>query len=196
MADFTEKQLEDWMVANWHNGCSNMLFPYVANPERSIELVGRQVRCANGIIDLLAFVGRTFAIVELKATTVDERVIEQVIRYQRAIEDASIDTEFDISLSAGWGYPSGQATATFPVVIAPGFTARAIRTLSLIGQPVIASFDNGAFMFSTPQYERATTSNNLQSVIRPFVASAMGWELGHNANRVIQAAQSIKVYEN
>jgi Holliday junction resolvase-like predicted endonuclease len=78
MADFTEKQLEDWLVDNWQQASKRALFPYLP-PSYDIELIGRQVFCSVGIIDLLAFTGRTFLVIELKAVTADEKAVEQVI---------------------------------------------------------------------------------------------------------------------
>lgn len=196
MADFTEKQLEDWLVTNWRAEHNRALFPHLPKQARDVELIGRQVHCQYGIIDLLAFVGRTFLVVELKAEQADERVVEQVTRYQRAIEDAALTAEFDVSLGMGLGYPSGQATVTAPVVIAPSFTKKALRTLNVIGSPVIASFDGHSFSFSSPDVQLKQSTTRLQDTLRPYVASAIGREVGNKTNSAIKTAQTIFVCEN
>lgn len=196
MADFTEKQLEDWLTENWATEHSKALFPYMPESLRPVELVGRQVRCKSGTIDLLAFSLRTFLVIELKSTTADERVIEQVMRYQHAVERAAMAAEFDISLSMGMGYPSGEATMTSLVVIAPRFTAKALNTLYVIGSPVIVSFDGHEFAFSVPGVEIAQPSAKLREVLRPYVASAIGREIGEKANNTIKSSSTFFVCEN
>ena len=196
MADFTEKQLEDWLVDNWDAEHGKALFPYYPSIRKGVELIGRQVHCQHGIIDLLAFTERSFIIVELKAVIADEKVVEQVIRYQRSIEEAALATEFDVSLGMGLGYPSGEATDTTSVVIAPGFTRKALKTLGLIGMPVIASFDGCNFSFSMADIQRGKSMDGLRHMLRPYIASAIGREMGRKAGSVIQSAQSVTVYEN
>ncbi len=196
MADFTEKQLEDWLAANWDAEHGKALFPYLPSIRKDVEFVGRQVHCQYGIIDLLAFTGRTFIVVELKAVTADERVVEQVIRYQRSIEEAALATEFDVSLGMGLGYPSGDATNTTSVVIAPGFTRKALKTLNLIGSPVLVSFDGSRFSFSMAGVQRGKSMDGLRHILRPYIASAIGREAGEKASNAIRSAQTVTVYEN
>lgn len=92
MLKWKEKELEDFIEAN-----PLVLFPiYFEGSHEHLEVVvlGRQIRCRYGIIDLL--IGSywrhqdipmfTVTVVELKAVTANQRTVEQVLRYMSAIE--------------------------------------------------------------------------------------------------------------
>lgn len=71
----SERQLEDFICKN---------------PEYSlwegVEIIGRQVSLAHGRLDILAWDGSQTLVIELKARTIQEKDIGQVLRYRQDIE--------------------------------------------------------------------------------------------------------------
>ena len=69
----SEKELEDWICAN---------------PERALwdgaKIIDRQVKLRHGILDVLAYDGRTL-VIELKAGPIKEAHIGQVLRYKHDV---------------------------------------------------------------------------------------------------------------
>lgn len=86
-----EKELEDWI-------CANPSFSL-----GGIEIVDRQVHLPNGILDILAFRNNIF-IVELKARTITEKDIGQVLRYMLDIKSAYLSIA--INRAPSWLNPN------------------------------------------------------------------------------------------
>lgn len=74
MARISEKQLEDFICKY---------------PEYSlwqdVEIIGRQITLEHGRLDILAWDGRVL-VIELKARTLEEKDVGQVLRYKRDVE--------------------------------------------------------------------------------------------------------------
>lgn len=127
----TEKQLEDFICKH---------------PEymmwEGVEIIDRQVHLPHGVLDILAFDGRTL-VVELKARTIKEKDIGQVLRYTYdvrveierfgafedsmsyfTLENDRADRFFDL-----WGEYHGLTLSGHdriaPVLIGPGITLNA-----------------------------------------------------------------------
>lgn len=94
---FSEKELEDWFCDNVQEAMSALhSFPH----DYTFTLLGRQVKCEGGIIDLLILqqgetVGMDYHtgvgvihVVELKATKAKRQDWEQLDRYMRCLKDS------------------------------------------------------------------------------------------------------------
>lgn len=106
----TERHLEDWIVANSELFAEDYgedeLFPYVE------KIVGRQVRLPSGIADLMGAAGDQFAVVELKAGSIDETCVGQVLRYMGDLKHLWMSSYLDAPenvqhLHQYWRYEGG-----------------------------------------------------------------------------------------
>jgi hypothetical protein len=95
MSDWKEKELEDYIVANPFE----LFADYEIVPlSLQIRLLGRQVRCKYGIIDLLYCLSSAeewrayphIYILELKAVQADKKTVEQMERYKAAVNDIDL----------------------------------------------------------------------------------------------------------
>ena len=113
----------------------------------SVRVLGAQVPCAAGLIDVLAMIGDQLVIVELKAQPVTERTVGQVLRYKTAVEDI-VTRQLWRALRCN----KGRAPVVEPevhamcMVIGPSFDPNAETTLCELGWPLLAvSLGNGNF---------------------------------------------------
>lgn len=152
--EWQEKELEDYVASNPPEligllSCS------------TLELMGRQVKCHTGIIDLMFASGLGLYIVEVKAVCADEKAVGQVVRYVEAIKMATEKTF--------WKYvPSPEDKAHLideifppvPVIIAPSFTQAAVDAIAPTGWPIEARREGGGFTLH-PSSCRHRYGNNI-----------------------------------
>lgn len=98
-------------------------------PARDVRLLGAQVPCATGRIDLLGALNYQPVIVELKAETASEKVSGQLQRYRAAVEAVFDDCFWEIAFARRVQDAVGQFQ-TSCIVIAPDFAPNAIDALS------------------------------------------------------------------
>jgi len=137
-----EKELEDAIAHN-----PTILF---GGSGESIRLLGRQVRCRTGIIDLLFSQGATLLIVETKAVKATEKTIGQVARYREAIKEATdeaLNTYATQRQKENLLWP-GKIEKPEPIclVVAPAFDQDAINALATMGHAIVAEkVEDGLF---------------------------------------------------
>ena len=148
--DWLERELEDYIVANSREFCG-AIFPI---DMYEISLLGRQVRCQFGIIDVLFWVRNVrfsyVVVVECKAKHEKGLAVEQVSRYQSAIQGANI---YDDTPSEAWpifgtdyhGWARYIDLETLPVIVAPSFDNKLIPAFS--GALITANKPSNGFSF-------------------------------------------------
>lgn len=117
MTPWLEKDLEDYVVSH----LNDVFGLIIDNPH--VTLLGRQVRCRYGIIDLLAYQDSTLFIVELKAVKADDNTAGQLQRYCRAIQHAPLPDRFSLEFLDL--YPVLYDFPISLIAIAPAFTDKA-----------------------------------------------------------------------
>lgn len=151
--EWLEKELEDWLMTD-----PVVILDAIFGPghERSkCRLIGRQVRCAVGVMDLLISYGMMLYIVELKAVKATEEAVGQITRYRENLLDVIVAgvlkqvTDEQCNRFAYVDGPSDQNVHC--IVIAPSFTPQAILTCAQMGHILEVSVDNdGQFHLSIP----------------------------------------------
>lgn len=150
---------------------------------KPFRLLGAQVQCANGFIDILGVSGYRPVIVELKAELATEKVVGQVLRYRAAVQDTFERQVYDLVL------PDHQDdriiiedTAPACVVIAPAYHDKAVAGLEhfawlLEAQPL----DNGGFSIVGHKSVRkhyAYDQPKLADLLQSVSAEYLGWRIG------------------
>lgn len=170
--NWNEKQLEDYAVENW-----DQVFNCV-DPGRKSTVIGRQIPCRHGIIDLLAYRGEALYIVEFKAVKADDTVAGQLQRYRRAVEGLFYPDAVTLGMIAA--LEAGRITQT--IVVAPSFTKRAmygvdfcIRAFPVID---IEGKESAGFGFEPAHYCGTTknTDAQLQEALTPYFRSVLQTE--------------------
>lgn len=147
-----EKELED-AIADDPTILLDAAYGEYVHDRNYCRLLGRQVPCGTGIIDLLFTYGKQLYIVELKAVKATDATVGQTIRYKEAVKSATDDALFKYAaIPQKLRIPRSLYLSGLDpecIIVAPTFTTEAINTMSLIGQAVIARKDEeGAFRLS------------------------------------------------
>lgn len=147
--EWLERELEDYIVEHPRELCASA-FQYF---NEQATVLGRQVRCQYGIIDVLIWLHSDTTsqvlVIECKAKHERGLAVEQVKRYQAAIEWADIYSglprdawpEFGTS-NHGWARYI--EIYTHPVIVAPSFDEKLLATFHgtlVTAQKVGNSFD-------------------------------------------------------
>lgn len=178
MNTFLEADLQAYVERNFTQLTSWGL-PFALTP----RLLGRQVPCANGIIDVLGVLGHLPVIVELKAVTVTEKVAGQILRYRAAVEDTFMQQCCDLAYDLGyWTEIELGVNPAMCIVIAPQYERSAVDALCgcawlLQAEPIA----NGAFAiqtFTDGRRHTALPQPKLATLLAPVVREYVGWRLG------------------
>jgi len=161
MTTWLEKELEDYIVAN-PESLRHALY-YGTDPEEQIEVLGRQVRCDAGIIDILIWVHSPHHhfvwVVECKAVHETGRVVEQVQRYVDAVKHADYEYE----------YYDGELHVA-PLIIAPSFGKQFAETYN--HRLVAARKTTNGFELSVANDYRKNGNRQLLDALRPALERA------------------------
>lgn len=174
--EWLEKELEDYIVANQREFCG-AIYPV---DMFEISLLGRQVHCQFGIIDLLFWVRNVrfsyAVVVECKAKHEKGYAVEQVTRYESAIRGADI---YDDTPSDAWpifgtdyhGWARYIDIETLPVIVAPSFDEKLIPAFR--GALVVAKHTGSGFAFERIGGAPAPEGQDqLNQVLRPVIKRA------------------------
>ncbi len=147
--EWLEKELEDYIVAHPRELCAAS-FPYF---KEQVSVLGRQVRCQYGIIDVLLWLytdtTSIVLVVECKAKHEKGLVVEQVKRYQAAIECADIyrglpDDAWSQYGTDYLGWAQHIEIQAHPIIVAPSFDAKFVATFQgtlVVAQKIIDRFE-------------------------------------------------------
>jgi hypothetical protein len=159
MNNWLEKELEDYIVAN-PDSLRHLLYYGADDKEERIDVLGRQVRCDAGIIDILLWVHSPYHhfvwVVECKAVHETGRVVEQVQRYVDAVKHAEYEFE----------YFDGELYVS-PLIIAPSFSKQFAETYN--HKLVKAQKTDYGFELSTANDYRKQGNSHLLDVLRPAI---------------------------
>lgn len=171
---FKEKALEQWAVDNFDE--FSMSFKY--GKHSAVELIGTQISCPVGIIDMLAADERAIFVIEFKAVRATEEHVGQLMRYVGCIREA-VCGEFYNRLKRHWS-PIHSETFVTPVLVAPSFEKKAMLGCCDLVQ---ASFDGMDFVCETARcglssHIGLSEFDELQKLLQPHVdAWAMSMSL-------------------
>lgn len=148
-----------------------------------VRLLGAQVPCANGIIDVLGVLGYLPVIVELKAVTVTEKVAGQILRYRAAVEDTFMQQCCDLAYDLGyWTEIELGVNPAMCVVIAPQYERSAVDALCgcawLLQAELIADGSFAIQTFTDGRRHTALSQSRLATLLAPVVREYVGWRLG------------------
>ena len=170
---WSERQLEDWLV----NDPTMILDAALGrgHDRSKVRLLGRQVRCRTGIMDLLISHDATLFIVELKAVKATEETIGQVTRYREnilhTIGSGIIKYATDDQCER-FAYTDGpDSKDVMCIIIAPSFTPQAVNTCAFIGFPIQVSTDSyGNFYLDPADFSLSSRdeNENLDSILKDF----------------------------
>jgi len=173
--EWLEKELEDYIVDN------PLAFGTVAliYPRYEVSVLGRQVRCQHGIIDVLLWARNDtesyVLVVECKAKHEKGLAVEQVSRYRDAIVNAGI---YAGTPPDAWPTRDGQYRGwaqyielnVAPVIVAPSFDSKLVATYS--GTLVTAHKVPDGFKFNRQEGECPGWQGELDSVLTPAIRRA------------------------
>jgi hypothetical protein len=148
------------------------------------KVIGRQVACANGIIDILGVAGFTPVIVELKAEQATEKVAGQVLRYRDAVQDAFEGNVYNLLITEHDNKDITLLDDLKPIciVIAPSYHHKAIAALAHMGWLCEAHrFTDGTFAIGPFNLEKRYyryEQPKLEELLQTTAAEYVGWRLG------------------
>jgi Holliday junction resolvase-like predicted endonuclease len=176
----TEKHLEDYAVAHIDD-----VFACVDKDMR-VTIIGQQVPCRHGIIDLLAYYRGQLLVIEFKAVQADDKVAGQLERYKRAIQFLTVP-DF-ITLDIMRSYPNLFDNMIATVAIAPSFTTQALRA---VDHCILSSRSGNEYTFEKAPYTREPkgTNDKLKEVLRPFYRDRLNWEMEYKKKHNDQILQ-------
>lgn len=175
MNDWLEKELEDYIVANPYD-IEELIF----GKHFDISVLGRQVRCQYGIIDVLMWAhNENFSyvlVVECKAKHEKGLAVEQVSRYRAAIDDARTYDNLPDDAFPDWrtgyiGWMHHVSIETIPVLIAPSFSDQLTATYT--GVLIAAQQTDSGFALTRKDHNvRPPTQEQLDTVLAPVIRRA------------------------
>lgn len=163
------------------------------------RLLGTQVPCVFGIMDILGACNNRPVVVELKAEPASERVVGQVLRYRAAVADVFQGQVFDLSFSHEQRDNDIQLGDIEPicVVIAPSYHDMALASLTRIGWPLVAQrLDEGHFSITqnpSKSLRVPREQTHLAKLLQPISSAYYGQSIGvtiANRHKRILSAQS------
>ena len=170
--DWLEKVLEDHIAANPHE-----LGGVIFGSDYEISLLGRQVPCQYGIIDVLLWArNENFSyvlVVECKANHEKGLAVEQVSRYAAAVEDADMydglpEDAFPNQRQNRRGWMQHIEIRTIPIIVAPSFSNQLQTTYG--GVLIEAKQTEGIFFFERKDgLVRPPTQRRLDAVLSPVI---------------------------
>lgn len=189
--EWLERELEDCLVDDPY-----ILFTgyYEGDREnKEVGLLGRQIKCRYGIIDLLFYSCLrstsipvyTVTLVELKAVQANHRTVEQVMRYMAAIEQIGFYAAVPSDHFAEYGHMVDSFIHFESVIVAPSFD----DSISWFPNKIIVEKTDGMFEFTQPWEVKGTYEDNdpLRTALSPLfprvAESARQWHKTSGANR-------------
>lgn len=184
MGTFKESELERYLLLH-PNELQAALFEQY-NPDEPIKILGSQIRCPTGRIDMLAYWKRTLFVIELKARQATERTVGQVYRYvlptRFYAERVAIDKLFDMFGMDALAYPNIEPLAR-AVVIAPTFTDEALRALSYDGYAIcVRETEEGFELYRPSRWANLFEATELERALWPMA----DWMIGESYGRQIE----------
>lgn len=98
----------------------------------NLELLGTQVKCKFGRIDMLCYEALTVYVVEFKAVRASESTVGQVIRYASAVRQVN---PYPYLPDEDWAYRDNPVHVT-TVIVAPSFDK---NVLASVDHPIVAT---------------------------------------------------------
>jgi len=111
--NWKESDLEQYTVNNLDK-LKSCLF---SSSKIEMNLIGTQIKCTFGRIDMLAWAERSLMVVEFKAVRAGEKELGQVMRYSTLIESV-IDVYQHMS-DVSFNFSSDVPYKVYPVIVAP-----------------------------------------------------------------------------
>lgn len=148
MNSFIEKDLEDFAEAN-----IDALSLYMTLSDKAeVSMLGRQVPCAFGRIDMLAFYMHTIFVIEFKAVKAGEKELGQVMRYCSCVE-RTINPAEHMSFETYNAVFDYLIYDVRPIIVAPSFSESLLASNCTL---ITAAQSCDGFEFSSP-WKRGTS---------------------------------------
>lgn len=201
--EWKEKDLEDYIHEN-PKELFEVIFPF-GTGDSEIGLLGRQVECAHGIIDLMYYVTLPAAcfptvhvyILELKAVPANRKTIEQVLRYRQALKNVNFYMLMGMEEVEDLPDDIYDFVHFEPVIVAPSFG----NDTDWFGDRILTEMVDGNFRFQRQKYnlkkfDTQQTINALQPAVDIAVQSMRKRKVSETIRRGWQSMTSYAVGDN
>jgi hypothetical protein len=175
MNEWLEKELEDYIAQN-----PLELERLIFGGNYEISVLGRQVHCQSGIIDVLMWARNWrfsyVLVVECKAKHEKGLAVEQVARYVAAVEDASLydnlpEDAIPNQTKGRAGWMQHIKLNTIPVIVAPSFDSTLTATYAGVLLSAIRTTD-GFALGRKDNLLRQPTQDKLDAILAPVIRRA------------------------
>lgn len=172
---FLEKELEDYVATD-----PGMLVECAQGSRNGgYKLLGTQIPCVTGVIDMLFCRRNGLYLVEFKAECATEKTIGQVIRYREVIQHLNL---FDyIPTDEEWlkVYPLLPEVPVGCFIVAPSFSKDCLKALRYIGYGIVADKnDSGYFNLNAVDYYPRGDNYKLAQAVSGFMVSFCNYYKG------------------
>lgn len=176
MVKFAERELEDYAEANLGKLSASILW----SDAKIMDMLGRQVPCAFGRIDMLASHLYTIYVIEFKAVKATEKELGQVMRYCSIVE-YTLDPYKHMSFANFDTLGAETIWNVCPVLVAPGFSDNLFSTNCML---IHAEKDGNGFAFNRAYRTGMSQVFKLQNAklseaILPFEKQVAGIGIGN-----------------
>lgn len=197
--EWLERELEEFVAADLYRFFGGMRSGSNIK-DWELGIVGRQLRCRFGIIDLLVYsVHRdipipvyTITIVEFKAVQAEKKVVEQVMRYKAALDEIDIYEAVPSESFYDYAHMIDSYFFVETMIVAPSFS----DATKWYPNRVIANRNENGFDFSFDEGAKGTRHDNreLQTALRPLIVrateSARQWHLSQQLQRGLDSTST------
>lgn len=184
--EWRERELEDYVVADIGRFLGSLR---VGGDISAFEvgIIGRQVKCRYGVIDLLVYSTRidtpmpffTVSLLEFKSVQADKKTVEQVMRYMTAIEQIGIYDAVPDDDFFDYAHMVDSYIYFESMIVAPSFS----EAIKWYPNRVLATYNGSGFDFAFDKGIKGTRRDNdeLQTALMPIIKratqSARQWHL-------------------
>lgn len=185
-----EKSLERYIAGNLNQLSSAIHF----GDSQELVFLGTQIKCRNGIIDLLCYSKFNVYVVECKAVEADESVVGQVLRYCNAVSMelnpyASLPPQY---LEAAAEYIRYHIC---PVIVAPSFD-RKLRGSNCALIQATCQADHTFLLERATHLDFRLADGELRETLLPFAEMVAAQAMSDLRDRKVEEARSINVWVN
>lgn len=186
-ADWLEVTLENYVK----NDIGALAMPLLLHSQRELNLIGTQIKCMYGRIDMLAWSENYLFVIEFKAVSAGEKELGQVVRYSNLIESVvNIYRHLD---DFAFRVVVDPFYRVVPVLIAPSFDKKLSSSSCLL---VEASLDDG-HNFKFERYygdlgdDDIACNNELRIALADFERYQAGKAIGDIMRRTINREECL-----
>jgi hypothetical protein len=188
--NWKESDLEQYTVNNLDK-LKSCLF---SSSKIEMNLIGTQIKCTFGRIDMLAWAERSLMVIEFKAVHAGEKELGQVMRYSTLIESV-IDVYQHMS-DVSFNFSSDVPYKVYPVIVAPSFDKKISASNCILIQATPIEMWDG-IVFNFDGYEPNSDADflygndDLKGKLVDFERYVAGLAIGDTMRRTINREECL-----